>query len=75
MKMNRQREENMDIQKVLNERVKEVMHKVRKEVAIPQGWDLIHQGIKMGYNGWSLKLALQSINDPESITVIGFIEL
>ena len=44
-KMNRQREENMDIQKVLSERVKEVMHKVRKEVAIPQGWDLVHQGI------------------------------
>lgn len=65
----------MDIQKVLDKRVKEIMDKVRKEVAIPQGWTLIQQGIKMGYNGWALKLALQSINDPESITSIGFMEL
>ena len=65
----------MDIQKVLDGRVKEIMDKVRKEIAIPQGWDLIQQGIKMGYNGWSLDLALQSINDPESVASIGFMEL
>lgn len=65
----------MDIQKALNERVTEIIHKLSKEVAIPQGWDLIQQGIKMWWNGWALQLALQSIDDPESITVIGFIEL
>ena len=65
----------MDIQKVLNERVNEIMDKVRKEIAIPQGWALIQQGIKMGYNGWTLKLALQSINDPEMISFIGSVEL
>lgn len=65
----------MDIQKVLNERVKEIMDKVRKEIAIPQGWTLIQQGVKMGFNGWALQLALQSINDPEMISVIGFMEL
>ena len=65
----------MDIQKVLNERVNEIMDKVRKEIAIPQGWTLIQQGVKMGFNGWTLKLALQSINDPEMISFIGSVEL
>lgn len=65
----------MDIQKTVTERVDGIMKQVERNIAIPNGWTLIQQGIKMGYNGWALQLALQSINDPESITIIGFIEL
>lgn len=66
----------MNLQKELSKRKDEILKEVEKDCAIPNGWQVIQKGIRIGRSGsWVLVVALQHKDDWQDIRVIGEYEL